>query len=111
MKNRIYYSPEALKDLEEICDYITEVLCNLTAANKIVERILKKIDLLEDFSEMGTKLTSLIGIENDYRFLTSGNYLIFYRAEEENVYIDRVLYGRRNYLKILFNDYLDENDD
>ena len=110
MKNKIYYSPEALNDLDEIWEYITEVLCNVTAANNVVDRILKKIDLLEEFSKVGSNLTSLVVIENDYRFLISGNYLIFYRAEEDGVYIDRIFYGRRNYIKILFNDYLNEED-
>lgn len=43
-------------------------------------------------------------IESDYRFLVSGNYLIFYRACGTEVYIDRVLYGRQDYLRILFDD-------
>lgn len=44
-----------------------------------------------------------MSIESDYRFLVSGNYLIFYRAYGAEVYIDRVLYGRRDYLRILFD--------
>lgn len=34
----------------------------------------------------------------------TGNYLTFYRAYGSDVYIDRVLYGRSNYLRILFGD-------
>ena len=51
-------------------------------------------------------------MESDYRFLVSGNYLVFYRAYGKDVYIDRVLYGRRDYMLILFGDaQTDETDE
>lgn len=50
--------------------------------------------------------------ESDCRFLVSGNYLVFYRAYGKDVYIDRVLYGRREYMRILFGDtQTDETDE
>ncbi len=49
--------------------------------------------------------------ESDYRFLVSGNYLVFYRAYGKDVYIDRVLYGRHDYMRILSGDaQADEKD-
>ena len=42
-----------------------------------------------------------IDIDIDYRFLVCGIYLSFYRIQEDDVYIDRALYGRRDYLAIL----------
>jgi plasmid stabilization system protein ParE len=39
-----------------------------------------------------------------YRFLACGNYLAFYRQQDNDVLIDRILYGRRDYLAILFGD-------
>ena len=62
------------------------------------------VDELENFSETGVLLSSVTDIESDYRFLTSGNDIVFYRVNEQDVYIDRVLYGRRDYLRILFPD-------
>ena len=67
------------------------------------------VDKLESFSEIGALLSSVTDIESDYRFLTSGNNMIFYRVNGHDVYIDRVLYGRRDYLRILFPD-LPQND-
>lgn len=50
--------------------------------------------------------------ESDYRFRVSGNYLVFYRAYEKDVYIDRVLYGRCDYMHILFGDaQINETDE
>lgn len=101
MSNLIHYSPVALNDLDEIWDYILTDLSNLQAAQNTINNIIDTVDKLEHFSELGARLSSVIDIESDYRFLISGNYLIFYRAIGKDVYIDRVLYGRRDYLRVL----------
>lgn len=104
MKNNIYYSPEAQNDLDEIWEYISVELCNPQAAENTISKIMDTVDGLKDFSEIGALLSSITEVESDYRFLISGNYMIFYRVIEKDVYIDRVLYGRRDYLRILFSD-------
>ena len=88
----------------EIKAYITEELESPDAALATVSRITKKICILKNQAYIGTPLSSIVDTESDYRFLVSGNYLVFYRAYEKDVYIDRVLYGRRDYMRILFND-------
>ena len=40
MKNRIYYSPEARRDLDDIWDYIVSELQNRSAAERVTDRIL-----------------------------------------------------------------------
>ena len=111
MKNNIHYSPEAQNDLNEIWEYITFELCNLQSAENTVNKIMDTVDELEDFSEIGALLSSVTDIESDYRFLTSGNYMVFYRVSGQDVYIDRILYGRRDYLRILFLDLpLNDNE-
>jgi addiction module RelE/StbE family toxin len=100
--NKLRYSPEALNDLDVICTYIFEELQNPTAAQKIVDGILDAVEKLKEFSEMGTQLSSITDVESDYRFLVCGNYLAFYRVTGSEVSIDRILYGRRDYLRILF---------
>ncbi len=104
MKNKIHYSAEARRDLDDIWDYIVTDLCNASAAERIVSGIMDTVDQLENFSEMGALLASIANVDSDYRFLVSGNYLIFYRVSGMNVYVDRILYGRRDYLRILFGD-------
>ena len=102
MKNKIYYSPEANRDLDEIWDYIVSELQNPSAAKNTVNRILDAVDQLVDFTEIGAPLSSIAEVESDYRVLVTGSYLTFYRVRGNEVYIDRVLYGRRDYLRILF---------
>lgn len=102
MKNKIHYAPEALNDLEDIWDYISSNLFNPIAAENTVGNIQNAIDRLEDFPNIGTPLSAITTIKNDYHFLVSGNYLVFYRIIRPHVYIDRILYKKRNYLHILF---------
>lgn len=104
MKNSIRYSPEALRDLEGIRDYIVTELCNPDAAEHVVFSILDAVSGLEDFAEMGALLSPVIHLETDYRYLVSGNYLIFYRVLHAVVYVDRILYSRRDILRILFGE-------
>ena len=100
----IKFSPEAIADLQETKQYITEELCNEQAANNTIAKILASIRQLERFPEMGAPLSSVIDLDTDYRFLVSGNYSSFYRYVDGTVYIVRVLYGRRNYMQILFGE-------
>jgi addiction module RelE/StbE family toxin len=104
MKNKLHYTHEAQRDLDEIWDYIVSDLSNPSAAEQIVNRIMDAIEQLADFAEMGAPLSSVADIESDYRFIVCGNYLAFYRVDENEVYIDRILYGRRDYLRVLFGD-------
>ena len=108
MKNKIHYSPESRRDLDDIRDYIVSELQNRSAAERVINRIIDAGDPLKNFAEMGTPLSSIADIGTDYRFLVSGNYMVFYRVQGNDVYIDRVLYGRSDYMSVLFKDLLRE---
>ena len=108
MKNKIHYSPESRRDLDDIWDYIVSELQNRSAAERVINRIIDAVDPLKNFAEMGAPLSSIADIETDYRFLVSGNYMVFYRVQGNDVYIDRVLYGRSDYMSVLFKDLLRE---
>ena len=100
----IVFSSEAIKDLEETKAYITEELCSEQAATKTVSKILKDIHMLSKFPESGPSLSAIVNFDTNYRYLVSGNYVAFYRLEENEVRIVRILYGRRNFMQILFGE-------
>lgn len=104
----IKFSPEAVTDLQQIKSYITEELCNEQAAVNTIANITKRIRMLADFPESGTPLSYIVDFETDYRFLVCGNYTAFYRIENQTVNIVRVLYGRRNFMQILFGEPSDD---
>lgn len=60
------------------------------------------IDLTE--VESVPLFSSIINMETDHRFLVCGKYTVFYRIEGQTVNIVRVLYGRRNFMRILFGE-------
>ena len=101
---KIKYSESAIKDLEEIGDYIAETLKSPMVALKNVRKIQDTVDQLADFPLIGALLSSKVDIKTDYRFLVCGNYLVFYHTGADSVFIDRVIYGKRDYIKILFDD-------
>lgn len=106
---KLVYSIAARGDLEEIGDYIMSQLHNSTAALRVIRQIYKDVDSLRTFPEMGAPLHREDG-GIPYRYLVSGNYLVFYHVEKEQVRVDRVLYGRRDYAALLFDgDLLPEN--
>ncbi len=99
---KIVFSKKAIDDLEGIKSYIIDELLNESSANKIVSNIIEKIRVLTDFPEIGAPLSSIVDIETIYRYLVCGSYIAFYRYEKDTVFIIRVLYARRNFVRILF---------
>lgn len=106
---KVEFSPEAINDLQQIKNYITNELCNEQAAVSTLNKIINHIHILENFPESGAMLSSIVNIDINYRFLVCGNYTAFYRVDSETVYIVRVIYGRRDFIRILFGKPYNEN--
>lgn len=112
MENNLIYTTRSRQDLDDIWDYISFDLQNLPSAERILNRIMDAAEQLKLFPESGALLSSVAPLDHelylDERFLVSGKYLIFYHAFRNDIYIDRVLYGGRDYLRVLFRDALQE---
>ena len=93
--SELHLTPEAQADLLAIKTYISKDLENPVAALSTLKRITQTIRLLRGQALIGTPLSAIADLRNDegYRYLTSGSYMIFY--------IDRILYGGRDYLRAL----------
>jgi len=77
-------------DLLSIKEYIEKELDNPPAAANTLMKITTDLRALVDFPLSGA--------------LISGSYISFYHYIDDTVFIDRVLYARRDYIKILFGD-------
>ena len=102
MQYNIDYTAEAQRDLDGIWDHIASEFQNTSAANSIVNRIMDDVDQLETFPELGPLLSSIDDTTRSLRFLTTGNYITFYCILGSEIRIERILYGRRDYLACLF---------
>ena len=100
---KLLISPEAKQDLLEIKEYISNELDSPIAAKNVTDKIIKQISSLSDFPKIGTMLSSIINMETGYRFLVCGSYTAFYRYIDNTVFVDRILYGKRDFMRILFN--------
>lgn len=106
---KIKITSAALQDIKDIKEYISNVLANPDAAKRTIDKIRQSYLSLSDTPFIGISLKNKININTSYRFLTSENYLIFYFVKEKTVIISRIIYGRRDYAKILFDTELKKN--
>ena len=102
MLYKIRYAPLALKDLDQIWDYITNELLNPSAAESTINGIMNAIDDLVGFPEKGSKLIFDNGLDSGYRFVLYKNYMAFYHIQTGIIYVDRIMYGKQDYMKELF---------
>ncbi len=99
---KLVIAPAARDDLKEIKSYISFKLHNPTAAVNVVSRIITSYKALKNMPEIGIPLDSKINVKTPFRFIISGNYLVFYKFRNDTVEIHRILYKGRNYIRILF---------
>lgn len=79
-------------DLLDIWLYIAQD--NITAADRMVERLEQRCETLGVSPMLGSKRDDLLA---GMRCLIEGNYAIFYRIQQDTVEILRVLHGARDF--------------
>lgn len=97
----IVFTDTAKEELEEIYEYISEHLLEVGAANRLMDKIEQSILRLEQ-NPYSCVEVHIKPHNNIYRKLVIGNYIALYEVEEtyKQVVIYRVLYGKRDYLKM-----------
>ena len=101
MHEQLFYSPQAQLDLDEICDYFSNELNNPDKGHVIVADILAAAERIPGHALRYPPVGPLPFTTDVYRFATVGNYLVFFRVAGETVYVDRVLYKRRDFISLL----------
>ncbi len=96
---QIIWTEPALRDLEEIAEYIA--LDKRNAASRLVQKIFSKIERLEKFPQSGRKPPELK--KSRYREIIVDPCRIFYRIEKEKVYILYVMRSERQLRKYLIH--------
>ncbi len=92
---QIRYLPTAVRDLEDIFDYIARD--KPTAAVSLLEKFDRIISQLTDHPKLGVipkddRLKRL-----GYRMLIIESYLVFYVIKPESVQVRRIIHGARQY--------------
>lgn len=97
---QIKWTESALKDLDEIAEYIA--LDKTSAARKLVQDVFKLVKTLKKFPQSGRIPPELS--TSDYRELIVGPCRIFYRVEKNKVFILYVMRSERELRKFLLED-------
>ena len=97
---KIIWAESALLDLEEIAEYIA--LDKRSAAQKLVQNVFSSIERLEQFPESGRVPPELK--DSRYREVIVAPCRIFYRIDNDTVYILYVMRGERELRKYLLEE-------
>ena len=88
---RLIWTEPALRDLEAVADYIA--LDNPAAARRFVEKVFGSVERLEQFPNSGKRLPELP--RTPYREMVVAPCRIFYRVEDESVFLLHVMRAER----------------
>jgi len=99
---KLSLAPEARRDLKNIQDYISIEKESPKTALKVIEKILDRIEKLISFPDTGTLLSPKVNFPTNYRYARASGYLIFYRHENNQIFVDRIIHSKRNYITVMF---------
>lgn len=99
---KIYYTPEALADLQQIQQSVVEKFFDEELAEQVLKTITKNIRNLEIFPFSGAELYLSVTGNSGYRYLFVKKNYVFYQVEKDSIRIVRVLNEKQDYLKSLF---------
>ncbi len=101
MKNvKIYWTPLALKSLDEIKVYIEQETESNTIAVKYLSKLIDRVEQLKNFPDSGAAEELLKRIKQNSRYLVEGNYKIIYQYQEGKVIVTDIFHVKQNPVKI-----------
>ena len=96
----IIFTDLARQDLDAIVGYVSSELHNPAAANNLLGKLLKRVGVLKQFPEVGSRI-KINDTLTQSRYLVIDNYLMLYVVKKEAIYITRIVYGQSGYLRLL----------
>lgn len=105
MESKFKYqlTEKANADLDDIVGYIAVELSNSKAASDFLDELQRIIEEACSFPESGAPVSNEFLSNTKVRKKLIGNYIMYYLPdfEEKNIFILRIVYGRRNMDEIL----------
>ena len=97
MAHRI--APEAEAELDDIWYYMAKESGSIEIADRVIDSVTDRFRLLARFPQMGRRRDE--DLRSGLRSFVAGEYVIIYRAEDEDVLVLHVIRGSRD-LRALF---------
>ena len=100
---KLEYLPIARQDMINIVAYISGELGNASAAMKLANAFIVASEKIPKFPYAHAVYIPLKPLKKEYRRVVVQKYSIFYWVDErrKKVVVARVIYGKRNYEKVL----------
>lgn len=100
---KLEYLPLARRDMAEIITYISHELHNRTGADRMITQLTEAGERIAEFPYANPIYHPIRPLRRDYRKAVVGNYIMLYWTDEssQTVTVARVIYGRRDYGKLM----------
>jgi len=93
------FAPEAEAELDDIWYYMAKESGSIEIADRVIDSVTDRFRLLARFPQMGRRRDE--DLRSGLRSFVVGEYVIIYRAEDEDVLVLHVIRGSRD-LRALF---------
>ena len=104
---KVVYTPEFRRDLRAIKSYYLKNDAK-EYAKKLGIGILTACAELKDCPQKGPEASKRFGVDTDMRYLVLGQYIVFYRIDDETIEIIRIFDTRTNIIFRMFG--IDDSD-
>lgn len=110
MKQKIVYSPLAFQDIDKVWVEVFEASKSVDVARKYIADLIKKIEKKEGFPKAGSPLY-YNDLFTGYYFIVFKAYLVFYRVDDDTLYVERVLMGKSDYIRKILGSIPEEDEE
>lgn len=101
MSAGVVYSPVAIRDIDRVYAEVLSASKDAETALLYVDELMDHISAKKDVPRSGAPLYYESGFTGFY-FVVFKAYLAFYHVEADGLFVDRVLFGRSDYIRTLF---------
>ncbi len=91
----------ASKDIENICQYLSVDLSNPVAASDFIDELYDSFKTLLCFPKMYPLVDNQFITDGSIRKMAVKHYLVFYKLQDTEIQVIRILHGRTNYISLL----------
>lgn len=103
MSYRVEYSQAAIRDLDRVWNEVYEASKEAAIATRYVDGLMDCVAEKREFPKSGAPLYYENGFTG-YYYVVFKAYMAFYRIGEERILVERVVFGRSDYMRTIFQD-------
>ena len=101
MASRVELTPQAWADLDAVFSTVFEVSGSANTAGATYEGILSAVERAMPLPAAYPSVSGRTGVPCDYRWAQHAGWLAFFHEEGDVLLVDRVLWGRSDWLRAL----------